>query len=62
MPIDMPDIPATTDPAVFGFYDLTSGAWYFAGVYNEKAEQYKITPPWPDRLFTGDAMAAEGIR
>jgi hypothetical protein len=61
LPMVMPDIPAVSE-LNFGFYDLTSGAWYSANMYNEKSEQYKITQPWPDRLFTGDALAAEGIR
>ena len=61
LPMVMPDIPAT-EKENFGFYDLTSGAWYSANMFNEKAEQYKITQRWPDRLFTGDALAGEGIR
>jgi hypothetical protein len=61
LPMVMPDIPAVAN-LNFGFYDLTSGAWYSANMYNEKSEQYKITAPWPDRIFTGDSLAAEGIR
>ncbi len=61
LPMVMPDLPATAN-LNFGFYDLTSGTWYSCNMYNEKQEQYKITPRWPDRLFTGDALAAEGVR
>ncbi|MGA3127280.1 MAG: DUF1329 domain-containing protein [Candidatus Korobacteraceae bacterium] len=61
LPMVMPDLPAVTD-LNFGFYDLTSGTWYSANMYNEKQEQYKITPMWQDRVFTPEAMASEGIR
>jgi Protein of unknown function (DUF1329) len=61
LPMVMPDLPATAS-LNFGYYDLTSGTWYSANMYNEKQEQYKITPRWPDRVFTPDALAAEGIR
>ena len=61
LPMVMPDIPATAS-LNFGFYDLTSGAWYSANMYNQKSEQYKVVDSWPDRLFTGDALAAEGVR
>ena len=61
LPMVMPDIPATAN-LNFGFYDLTSGAWYSANMYNEKQEQYKVGMHWPDRVFTPDALASEGIR
>jgi hypothetical protein len=61
LPMVMPDLPATAN-LNFGYYDLTSGTWYSANMYNQKQEQYKITPRWPDRVFTPDALAAEGIR
>ena len=61
LPMVMPDIPAVAN-LNFGFYDMTSGAWYSANMYNQKSEQYKIVPHWPDRNFTGDALAGEGIR
>jgi hypothetical protein len=57
----MPDLPAVAD-LNFGFYDLTSGTWYSANMYNEKQEVYRITQRWQDRVFTPDAMASEGIR
>lgn len=61
LPMVMPDLPATVN-LNFGYYDLTSGTWYSANMYNEKQEQYRVTSRWPDRLFTPDALAAEGIR
>lgn len=61
-PIVMPDIPATASPSVFGFYDLISGAWYYDSLLNDASEQYKIVPPYPDTVFTPDAMAGEGVR
>ncbi|HYD16765.1 MAG TPA: DUF1329 domain-containing protein [Candidatus Nanoarchaeia archaeon] len=61
LPYVMPDLPAVAD-LNFGYYDLTSGAWYSANMYNEKPGHYKITSRWPDKVFTPDAMAAEGVR
>jgi hypothetical protein len=62
LPMVLPDLPAVTD-FNFGFYDMTSGAWYSANMYNQKSEQYKIqSKHWPDSTFTGDALAGEGIR
>jgi hypothetical protein len=62
LPMDLPDLPAVSD-LNFGFYDMTSGAWYSANMYNQKSEQYKIeSKHWPDQTFTGDALAGEGIR
>jgi len=61
LPMVLPDLPATVN-LNFGYYDQTSGAWYSANMYNQKQEQYRITAPWPDRVFTPDAMAAEGVR
>ncbi len=61
LPVVMPDLPAVAG-VTFGFYDLVSGAWYANLVFNEKAEQYKIVPPYSDTVFTPAAMAGEGIR
>lgn len=61
LPIVMPDLPATVG-TTFGFYDLVSGAWYVNMLFNEKAQQYKIMPPYDDTVFTPSAMAGEGIR
>ena len=61
LPMVFPDLPAVSDTN-FGFYDLTSGAWYSANQFNEKQEVYKIMPTYPDRDFTGDSLAGVGIR
>jgi hypothetical protein len=62
LPMLLPDLSAVTN-LNFGFYDMTSGAWYSANMYNQKSEQYKIeSKHWPDSTFTGDALAGEGIR
>lgn len=62
LPMVLPDLPAVSD-LNFGFYDMTSGAWYSANMYNQKSEVYKIeSKHWPDQTFTGDALAGEGIR
>ncbi len=62
LPMVMPDLPAVSDMN-FGFYDMTSGAWYAANLFNQKQQQFRIMPKhWPDSSFTGDALAGEGIR
>jgi hypothetical protein len=62
LPIVAPDIPGVV-AKTFGFYDLVAGTWYVNGLLNEKAEQYKVSAtPYPDSLFTPDALAGEGVR
>jgi hypothetical protein len=61
-PVVMPDLPATTPQQEFGFNDLISGIWYISGVVNEKQQQYKIMPRYPDSWFTPESLAAEGVR
>ncbi|MES2944500.1 MAG: DUF1329 domain-containing protein [Pseudomonadota bacterium] len=61
-PVVMPDLPATTPQAQWGFNDLISGAWYASGVVNERPQHYKIVPRRPDSFFTPEAMAGEGVR
>lgn len=61
-PIVMPDLPATTSPQMFGFYDLISGAWYFDSALNDAAEQYKIVPRYADGTFTPEALMGESVR
>jgi hypothetical protein len=61
LPLVFPDIPAVGD-AQFGFYDMTSNTWYVSNIMNEKAEQFKIMPRYPDRTFTGDSLASESVR
>lgn len=56
-----PDLPGTV-AGPFGFNDLLSGTGFVANLYNAKASQYLLKPRYPDRAFTGDALAAEGVR
>jgi hypothetical protein len=56
-----PDIPAAFG-ATWGYYDLLGGTFFINQVMTGKAEQYKIMPPYSDRIFTPDAMAGEGVR
>lgn len=61
LPMVAPDLPGVIEET-HGFYDMVSNTWYANGVMNEKAEQWKIMPRYPDRVFTPDAMAGEGVR
>jgi len=56
-----PDFPGTIGGA-FGFNDLISGAGFICNIYTGKAVHYASKPRYPDRVFTPDAMAAEGAR
>jgi hypothetical protein len=56
-----PDLPGTV-AGPFGFNDLLSGTGFVANLYNAKSAQYPLKPRYPDRTFTGDALAAEGVR
>lgn len=57
----MPDFPGTVQQT-FGFYDLLSGQAYVSNILNDKAYHQKPVPRWPDSLFTGDGLAAQGVR
>ncbi len=61
-PVVMPDLPGTTSPGQFGFYDLISGAWYFDSSLSDAAEQYKLMPRYPDGTFTPEAMTGLSVR
>jgi hypothetical protein len=61
IPVAMPDIPAQVG-LTWGTYDLISGSMFMNWVVNEKRLQYKIVPPYPDSVFTPDAMAGDGVR
>jgi hypothetical protein len=61
LPMSMPDLPGVVATS-FGMYDLNAGSWFANDLYNEKAEQYKITARYPDKVFTPEAMAGEGVR
>lgn len=57
----MPDFPGTVQQT-FGFYDLLSGQAYVANVLNDKPYHHRPTKPWPTDTFTGDGLAAQGVR
>ncbi|MDC8784652.1 DUF1329 domain-containing protein [Roseateles koreensis] len=57
----MPDFPGTVQQT-FGYYDLLSGQAYVSNVLNDKAYHHRATKPWPTSLFTGDGLAAQGVR
>lgn len=57
----MPDFPGTVQQT-FGFYDLLSGQGYVSNVLNDKAFHHRPSTRWPDHLFTGDGLAAQGVR
>jgi hypothetical protein len=56
-----PDIPAAVNIS-WGYYDLLGGTFFINVVMAGKTEQYKIMPPYADRIFTPDALAGEGVR
>lgn len=60
-PVIMPDLPGVVS-ITNGFYDLLSGAWFAGDLYAGKSEQYRIVGPYKESVFTGDAMAGEGVR
>ncbi|NML47061.1 DUF1329 domain-containing protein [Ramlibacter sp. G-1-2-2] len=57
----MPDFPGAVQQT-FGFYDLLSGQAYVSNVLNDKSYHHKATPRWPDNIFTGEGLAAQGVR
>lgn len=61
IPYVMPDLPAVTT-VTFGLYDLLAGSWYANGVFNSKAEQYRVVPPYSAATFSPDALAAQSVR
>ncbi|MBC3953575.1 DUF1329 domain-containing protein [Pseudomonas triticifolii] len=60
-PVVLPDLPGVVT-VTNGFYDLISGAWFTGDIFAGKNEQYRIMPAYKDSVFTGDAMAGEGVR
>lgn len=57
----MPDVPGTVQQT-FGFYDLLGGQAYVANVLNDKSYHHRPVKPWPTQVFTGDGLAAQGVR
>ena len=58
----MPDLPGTTSPQQFGFYDLISGAWYFDSALGDASEQFKLMPRYADSVFTPEGLMGDSIR
>jgi hypothetical protein len=56
-----PDLPGLARGA-FGVNDFSSGAAYIANMYTSKPAPYVLKPPFPDSMFTPDALAAESAR
>jgi hypothetical protein len=57
----MPDVPGAIQ-APFGYYDLLAGTAYISHAYAGKTYQYRLTARHPDSTFTGDGLAALGVR
>jgi len=57
----MPDAPGTVQQT-FGFYDLQSGNGYVSNVLNDKSFHHRFTKRWPTDVFTGQGLAAQGVR
>lgn len=57
----MPDFPGTVQQT-FGYYDLLSGQGYVSNVLNDKAFHHRPTKRWPTEMFTGEGLAAQGVR
>lgn len=57
----MPDLPGLVQQT-FGFHDLLSGQAYVANVLNDKSFHHRFTKRWPTDMFTGDGLAAQGVR
>lgn len=62
MPVVYPEIPLT-DHALYGFYDLISGAW-FAGPYvnSPRSVSLQQVTDVKDAVFTPDAMVGDQLR
>ncbi|MFT3819555.1 MAG: DUF1329 domain-containing protein [Rubrivivax sp.] len=62
VPAVFSDFPAT-DQLVWGIYDLVGGSTFISGITNEKDTIYRAQKvPFPETVFTPDAMAGEGVR
>ncbi|MBI5444343.1 MAG: DUF1329 domain-containing protein [Deltaproteobacteria bacterium] len=61
LPVAAPDVPVTTN-LTWGFHELLSGTGYVNVLFNGQSEQYRTVPRYPDRVFTPDALAGQGVR
>lgn len=58
----MPEFPGTVQQT-YGFYDLLSGQGYVSNVFNDQAWHHRPSARvWPTDTFTGDGLAAQGVR
>ncbi len=57
----MPDFPGTVQQT-FGFYDLLSGQAYLSNILNDKQYHHRPVARFPDSTFTGEGLAAQGVR
>lgn len=57
----MPDFPGTVQQT-FGFYDLLSGQGYLSNILNDKAFHHRPAARWPEVIFSGEGLAAQGVR
>jgi hypothetical protein len=57
----MPDVPGAIQ-APFGYYDLLAGTAFISHVYAGLPYEYRIVPKHPDAIFTGEGLAAMGVR
>jgi hypothetical protein len=57
----MPDFPGAIQQTS-GFYDLLSGQGYVSSVMNKQAFHLRPSKRWPENIFTGDGLSAQGVR
>ena len=57
----MPDFPGTVQQT-FGYYDLLSGQAYQSNILNEKSYHHRPVQRVSDTIFTGEGLAAQGVR
>jgi hypothetical protein len=57
----VPELPAVVPASQFE-YDLQSGGYVLAFVFNEEAEPYRLVPPHSDSVFSPDALANDSNR
>ena len=60
-PVLVPEMPGMLTP-VFGFNDMLSGAAAVTGINTKPAAPIELKSRWPESRFSGDALAAEGVR
>jgi len=61
LPVVTPDVPGVA-PSTWGTYDLIGGTTFVNVLFNDQSEQYKVAKPYPESIFTPDAMAGDGVR